>query len=296
MMLVHQVTLDASEKKRMHFVVRVSAGRQSVRTDAHCNGVFQQPLHIEIEQGIRSINVELLDEQKMRKPKVLATLEFDVLQDILGGDQQAEVQYAMQEKAKGVSRAKVMLSMVMHNEDSPLASINQDGAQLDVLMNAHMSKAQQRAGASGEHCEIETLKLAGSGPVENFEKMGKTQAVYIGIAGPPESRKWHLGIWHCEKDMLDKKPPLHDVDLLKVESVVPDPSRHHVFVINYFDSDRLRKAVTLRRVDRARDVWVEILHLIVQKAREEKKRQKMRASQSPTPAKKSMGFKDVFGL
>lgn len=294
MMLVHKVTMDGTDKKRMHLVVKVKAGGHVVKTDAHCNGVFQQPLNITVEQGTRNITLELLDQRELRKPKLLATLEFNVLRDILQADLGQEVQYDMKEDRKsGVSGARAELTMVLSNESerSPIASLMGQGeGDVNILLQQQLAKAQKASEkATGVTSEVETLKVAGSGPLEIFEKLGKTKTVYCVVAGPPESRRWKLCFWNNEKECASQKAPIFEIELLKVESITPDPSRHHVFIINYFDDNRLRKSMGFRRVDRARDVWVELLHLLVQKARATKAESKLKATKTDR-SQKSAGL------
>ena len=62
--------------------------------------------------------------------------------------------------------------------------------------------------------------------------------------------------------------------MLKVQSVQADPTRTNVFVVNYFDEHRVGQRLTFRRIDRARDVWVEMLQLVITKAHASRKAMK----------------------
>merc|ERR1719316_2522602 len=78
MMLVHEATFERKEAKLTQ-VVRVKAGLHSVRTDPNSNGIFQQPLHITVEQGTEQIIVDLMDTHD----QVLATMSLDTVEHIL---------------------------------------------------------------------------------------------------------------------------------------------------------------------------------------------------------------------
>merc|ERR1719310_1305131 len=89
--------------------------------------------------------------------------------------------------------------------------------------------------------------------------------------GPPVSRRWALAIWKSKHDFENKKRASQEMELLKIQSVQPDPTRNHVFVINYYDDSRVRQVCTFRRVDRDRDAWVELLRRLVTAAHEARK-------------------------
>merc|ERR1719316_1219782 len=78
MMLVHEAMFERKEVK-LTTVVRVTAGLHSVRTDPNSNGIFQQPLHITVEQGTDQVVVDLMNMQGA----TLATLTLDVVDQIL---------------------------------------------------------------------------------------------------------------------------------------------------------------------------------------------------------------------
>lgn len=270
MILVHEALFERKEAK-LTTVVRVTAGPHSVQTDPNSNGIFQQPLHIVVEQGTTNIVVDLLDGYD----RVLATLQLDTAEQILNPKAlEPEKVYNMKQKGKGLRAPKVKLTMVVSTssdmEQGLLSGVSSD---VDILVRQQLQKAKQEGKAPhGEGLsEMEVLKQACAGPLELFEGLGNTTCIYVAVLGPPTSRRWVLGIWSDKHDYDAKKYAIQEVDLLKIQSVQADPTRHHVFVINYYDESRVRQTLTFRRMDRARDVWVEILHLLVQKAHESRK-------------------------
>merc|ERR1719183_1957734 len=78
MIMVHEAMFERREAK-LTTVVRITAGSHHVRTDPNSNGIFQQPLHIFVEQGTKTITVDLMDSPD----RILATLGFDPVKDVL---------------------------------------------------------------------------------------------------------------------------------------------------------------------------------------------------------------------
>lgn len=294
MLLVHQAVFEGSTEK-METCIRVTAGSHCVKTDYSNVGMFQQPLHISVEQGTEVVVIDLIN----RRQNVLGSLTLDVMSHILGVEGPlSEVTYNMSTKCKNIIKPRVKLTMVIdHDSDvekgllAP-AGLNSD---VDILVRQQLQKAKQegtqRSSVAGEEMnELQVLKEACSGPLELFEGLGKSNAVYVAVLGPPESRRWILGIWKDKKDFMAKRPSIQEIDLLRVETVKGDPSRLHVFVINAYDATRTHKTFTFRRIDRARDVWVEILHLLVVQARAHKKARKDKAQTTALTGSKSPSF------
>lgn len=265
---VHRAIFE--HKDKLATVVRVRAGPHMVSTDPNSRGIFHQALHVTVEQGVSELEVDLCDAHG----KALATLNFDTAQHLLKPeDLKPETLFSMKQKAKGVLNPKIMLTMVVSHESDEatgLLSSSAGAGDMGMLVAQQLRKAKEQGsfeGGGDEFTEIDVLQKACEGPLEIFEGLGKTKAVYATVQGPPTSRRWLFHVWPDQKASLAGAPKF-EVNLLKVQSVQADPTRHHVFVIHYFDECRIRQTLTFRRVDRARDVWVEILLLLCRTARE----------------------------
>lgn len=277
LMLVHEAIFEHRGAK-MTTVVRVTAGLHTVRTDPNSNGIFQQPLTIFVEQGTRQIVVDLMD----TNGRVLASLCLDPQDNILTPKNMSSEQvFNMKQNNKTIRNPKMKLSMVVSTgNDAELGLVSGVRTDVDILVRQQLLKAKEvgKANNSGKSdedlSEMEVLKEACCGPLEIFEGLGKTSSVHVAIVGPPTSRRYVLGIWDDKHDFESKRKAIEEVDLLKIQSVQADPTRHHVFVVNYFDEGRVPQTLTFRRIDRARDVWVEILYLLVTRARDSLKKTK----------------------
>jgi len=206
MMLVHEAMFERKEVK-LTTVVRVTAGLHSVRTDPNSNGIFQQPLHITVEQGTNQVYVDLMD----TRGRVLATLTLETVEDILAEKKpRPEMVYPMKQRNKGVRNPKMKLTMVVSTgtdlEGGLIAGVSSD---VDILVRQQLRKAKEEGKAPhGEGLsEMEVLKQACAGPLEIFEGLGKTSSVHVAILGPPISRRYVLGIWDDKHDFDAKKHP-----------------------------------------------------------------------------------------
>jgi len=288
MMLVHQATFQCTTKK-LPTVVRISAGNHFAKTDTNSNSIFQQPLQLFVEQGNSNIIVDLMDTSN----RVLATLSLDIAKDVLGPKLHSpEHEYTMMQKNKHVKNPALKLTLVVGQEEDAETGLlpAYGGTSLDVLMQQQFAKARAEGKESGaDLSQMSVLRQVCSGPLELFEGLGKTTNVWVAVLGPPTCRRWVLGIWADKRDADAKKRPIQEVDLLKVQSIQADPDRHHVFVINCFDETRVRKCLTFRRVDRARDVWVEALHSFVGKVRDAHQVHKERRETSRTHSADTRG-------
>lgn len=295
MVLVHYALFDKTQallkKQDIKTQVKVTAGSQTVLTDPNSKSTFQQPLHVFVEQGTPEVKVELLDSSS----KVLAVLRMDIVKDILAPKSSAlEQVYHMQQKGKTVRNPKIVLTLSVHPaedlEDGSQES--QDPGSLSFLVRQQMKKAEEiikadqgNAKEEGEEAphvsETVVMKQACSGPLEIFENMGKIDEVWVAVLGPPSTRRWIMGVWN-DKNAFDRKYKARiEIDLLRIEGVQADPTRENVFMVNYVDEHKAKKRMLFRRIDRARDVWVEMLQMLVSKARNAKQAEKtMRLTQS----------------
>lgn len=282
-MLVHEAMFLTTSNAKMTTVVQVTAGAHVVRTDPNSNGVFQQPLHLTVEQGVETIVVDLLDKHS----RVLATMSLDTVAQVLEPAHQTEKLFGMKQKGKGIRNPKIKLTMVVEAagdvEQGLLSGVSTD---VNMLVQQQLAKVRQEAKAvhGVGLSDMEVLKLACSGPLEIFERLGQTSSVYVAVMGPPASKRWALGIWKDKSAFDAGAPTFKDVDLMKVQSVQSDATRNHVFIINYVDETRVRHAFTFRRTDRARDVWVDLLHRVIQSAREYRQAKKQAKFAVPSSA------------
>jgi len=248
--------------------VQVSAGAHAVKTNPNPNGIFQQPLHITVEQGTEQVVVDLLTTGNV----LLATTRIDVSQIHNEESLQPEVTYQMQQKSKGIHNPTIKLTMIVSGGDDEEKGLLEGGlagtgeSSVGILVRQQLKKAKHKQGEEGAS-EMDVLKEACTGPLELFEGLGQTQKVFVAIVRPPMSKGLAMGIWKDQRDFADRKSPVQEIALLKILSIQADPQRNHVFVVNCYDQSRVRQSLMFRRVDRNRDVWVEILHLLVMKAR-----------------------------
>lgn len=268
MVLVHEAIFEktVAAVAKLTTIVRLTAGNHVVKTESSSNSIFQQPLHVLVEQGTKKVVVDLLDGSS----RVLASLMLDPAQDIIGVKRhEGDKLYKMKIRDKRIRSPKIKLSIVVSTdpdmEQGLLSDMNSD---VDILVRQQFLKCGQ--GLS----EMEVLKQSCAGPLELFEGLGTTTNIWVAVQGPPTSRKWMLGIWSDRHSFDSKKAAFQEVDLLKIQSVQADPIRNHIFVINYYDESRVQQSMHFRRVDRARDVWVEIFHLLVQRAHDSRRAMK----------------------
>jgi len=280
MVLVHEAMYDPPNK--LATVVKVTAGEHSAKTDPNAQGMFQQPMHILVEQGTQNLLVELLD----NRGNLLATLRLGIVDHVLcSKNVQSEMVYTMKPKdARNIRNPRIKLTMVVNDGDAlEKGTLGGPVSDVDILVRQQLNKAKhekQTSSGQEEFGEMDVLKEAACGPLELFEGLGTTKKVYVAVIGPPVSRRWVLGIWDGPDDFEKHHQPKLEVDLMKIQGVKADPTRNHVFVVHCYDAQRVRMSLTFRRLDRARDVWVEILRLLVSKARESKQVAKVQRTKS----------------
>lgn len=288
MILVHEASIEHKDHK-LPMMVRVTAGTNIVSTDAVSNGIFQTPLHVHVDQGTTEIVIALLD-ARSRNGDVLATLSLDPVEYILSSQSlQPETSYPLSVKQKGVRNPSVKLTMVVvEADDADLTGGCNLGSDVDILVRQQLRKAKEQGkginGVDGDLSEMEVLKQACSGPLDMFEGLGKHRRIYVSVQGPPTSRRWVLGVWTDQTEFTSGERNFKEVDLLKIKSVQADPTRDEVFFVNYFNESKQENQLIFRRVDRARDVWVEILHIFVGKARDAKKTLRLPTKGSGSPS------------
>lgn len=292
MVLAHEAGWS-SESKFSQTMVKVTAGCHTVKTGVSPaqsgNGsslfIWQQPLHITVEQGTEQVVVELLSESGV----LLAMLKIPVSSILDEFNLQPERMYQMAQKGKGVKNPNIKLTMVVSGEDDAEKGllIGEASSDVSILVRQQLKKVKMAHQSEEGVSEMDVLKDACAGPLELWEGLGDTKTVFVAAMGPPVTRKWTLGLWKDKKHYDDKKRPVQEISLTKIQSIQADPHRNHVFFVNFYDDRKVRQALTFRRMDRNRDVWVEILHLLVMKAREASKNDKRMKTQMISSDKSS---------
>jgi hypothetical protein len=221
-----------------------------------------------IEQGTTDLVFELLS-----GGSVLATHTINIMTDVLGKARKTDEQiYRMTTKTTRISNARLKVTMSMADElelESGLASgdISDRDESTALLVEKQLRKVDVKEGLS--RAEL-TLKAC-SGPLHIFQdlnlRIGKKREIYTAVYHT--SKRCYFGIWNEKRDHDHDKDPWKRVDLLRIQSVQRDPNRNNVFVIYFFDETRVRQSLLFERIDRNRDVWVSLLHDLVENAHKE---------------------------
>jgi len=270
-MLVHEAHYDQQGEKSKSSV-RFIAGSHVVQTDANANGTFQQPLTLFVEQGTSVIKCELLD----GRDKVLAHLKFfpeaDVLHKAKNFSLPSEQVFSMKQKEKKVTNPKLRLSMAVDSDlndaETGLLSGMSMSSDTRYMVKQQLHKVLAEGGDATTTSEVDMLAHACCGPLDMFAGLGEAKTVHVGVVGPPYQRKYTFSIWESKLSMEKRDRAKSECDLMRVRSVQADPSRANVFIINYVDTDRVTKQFSFRRIDRSRDVWVEMLQLLIKNVHE----------------------------
>lgn len=275
MVIIHDVTFTSKDK--MNTLVRVSAGHHSVKTDFDSRGNFQQALSIYVEQGTQEIRMELMGGNGRT---VLACLKLDVSKDIKDAKDihTLEKVFTMKQKTKGVLNPRIKLSIATEGTDEEQAGLLSGMAmshETDMMLRQHLHKVNITSPKGpGLKSELDILAQGCAGPLDMFGSWGSKEQVWVSVDGPPEAKKYCLGVWKDRGEYEKGVKPQHEVILLKVLSVQPDPNRPEVFMLQYLDPDKVKKRLQFRRIDRARDVWVEMLQMLIKQVHDAKNKQK----------------------
>lgn len=273
-MLIHEVFYDQKLEK-VSTSVRITAGDHKVKTDNSSQGIFQQPLSVFVEQGTGEILIDLLDS----RDKVLSQLKLDPEKDLLSKqngkeDSLVEKVFIMKQKGKGVTNPKVKMTIVFDAGDEVESGLL-TGMGLSSSTEWQMKQQLKKSGGAKKGMtETQVLAQACNGPLDIFSGMGECVTVYAAVAGPPLQKKYSFSVWPTKQAFDKRQAPDEEVELLKVKSVQADPSRGNVFTVNYFDANRVVQSLSFRRIDRAREVWVEMLQLLIKKVHAENKEKK----------------------
>jgi len=285
---IHKATFTASSKNSVY--VRIRAGDHEVCTDPSSNGIFQQALSVFVEQGTQVIKFELLN----TSDSVMAELQLNVMKDILFMDSSKDKEgkesrpqsvnektFTMKQKNKNVLNPRLVLTFRLEapgdEEQALLAGINAS-SEVEWMLQQQLQKADSGKTADDKPqeqlSELALLAKGCFGPLHTFGLMGSKSQVYVGVLAPPRRKKFALHIWDNEKDFREDKPSKQEIELLRIASVSPDPNRPDIFIVTYVDKDKRSHKATFQRIDRSRDVWVELLQILVTKVHEDHKDKK----------------------
>mmetsp|Transcript_71233 Transcript_71233/g.201884 ORF Transcript_71233/g.201884 Transcript_71233/m.201884 type:complete len:345 (-) Transcript_71233:77-1111(-) len=266
--IVHQATYTTHKKHSTY--VKIHAGDHAVQTDPSNNGVYQQAVSLFVEQGTEDVKLELVS----ASDKVLGELRLNVLRDVLSGSAPSERLFPMRQRNKHVLNPRIRLTLSPGQpgaEDRALLDGMHASAETELMLQQQLAKA---TGAQEEHSEIALIAKGCSGPLEAFGALGRKRAVHVGVLGPPERKRFALHFWESQEKCEAGEQALHEIELLRVSSVVPDPQRPAIFHINYVKKDGRPHRRIFQRVDRSRDVWVELLQMLVTRVHEQHREKK----------------------
>lgn len=256
--------------------VRLTAGVHHVRTGYSSKGIFHTTMSIHVEQGTRSISLDLLSKRDMK----LATAKLpvaDILRLNIMADGPQEKVFALRPQAKAVQQTQVRLTFLkIGDQDAEAAHPLLGGKDSDTawLMARQLRKAEAEVQLMGREMrresltEIEVLMQACRGPLELFGNFGDASRKFVGVVGPPKTRRFLLCIWNEFEESSHRGNPMREIDLMRIRSVQVDPHRDIIFVVTYVDEHRLAKRVTFRIVDRPALIWQETLRTLIAKAHE----------------------------
>jgi len=274
LLVVHDVSFEYA-KQKFSTEVRVRAGEHTVQTSESANMSFQQPFSIYVEQGTKTVNVELIDKSRQR---VISVLDLDIQKDVLPSfsDPVSQKLYTMVQKNKAVINPRIRLSIEIEDSQAVEAGLlsgveeRGDEAAYDAMGTIADTPEQQRL----VNCLQGTVQLVDR-PTE--------ETVFLAVVGPPHNKRYFLTLWKDEQAFVDGESFEDRVDLLKVLSVQASRRGQHIFEVNYArESASDKRQLLFASMDRHRDEWTEPLIELIQ-ARHEAKAQK-RQSQSSQSA------------
>jgi len=260
--------------------IRITAGGQSVDTDGDAHGNFQQVLTLLVEQGTTEVEVSLLEHWCS---KVLASLTLDVEKDIFGKlekhDGPVDRTLFLKPVHANVLQPKVDISIQVdagQDDDADGLHIDMEGmsAETQVLVKMQLNTPRKTKPTT----EVEALSEAFAGPVEEVGAFGWNTKAYLGILGPPASKRHMLCTWDSKDHYKDRRTPAFEISLLRIVGVQPDPRGSKGFLVNIVKEDKSKERLQFEAVDRSRTVWVELLTLIIGRVRAERQ-----SSRSGTP-------------
>lgn len=285
--LVHEVMCGKATD--FYGAIRIRAGDQVVQTDESKTGRFQNAVSILVEQGTEFLEIEFIDTYNN---KVMALLKLEANQVHNPKESIHQKTYIMKQKGKGIVNPRIKISVI--NESDEEASLFEGmGAQSMAMSNetrvllAKTAKSKDE-GEDAPKSELEMLCKVCAGPVETFGSWGGVSSKYLNVVGPPQQKKYELCVWDSLSD--SQKPgatPTKQVPMLRITGVNADPTQGDIFRIQYVDNEKVPKRLVIRRVDRSRDAWTELIQSIVTLVREQKSDKRQKRMSGSTERKKS---------
>jgi len=293
--MIHEMAF-VSQDPSLVTRVRLTAGDQQATTDKITGKFVGQALEMSIEQGAEVLTIDITDAYGS---KVLASLDMNIVEDIIKAEDIRERTYPMHDKRKTLKHPRIKLTMRQANgysdeETGILSQIGVSDGATGEMVRHHLQNVQHdliasqppAEGGDGDEAEGDPaqppprlsegqlLAQACRGNLEKVGAWGAKDPVYVAVKGPPAVNKLCLGVWRSEKSFEKNEQETLMIDLLRVVSVQVHPSYDEAFVVNYVPSPNEKKQLTLLRVDRPREVWVETLSLLIKLARDKKEASK----------------------
>jgi len=278
LVLVHEAAYTS--KSKIDVFIRIRAGDHLVETASSPQGIFQQAVCIFIPQGTDFIILDLMNSSK----KVLAELKLPIVKDVLDLSKGkpfhiVEKNFVMKGRSKSILNPKLKLSFSQDfsgdEETALLAGLNAS-SETEFMLQQQIQKVvdEGEGNSEGKLSELDVLIKSCAGPLEKFGTFGYKEKIYAAVVGPPSCPKYAFQWWGSKDEMDANRQPKDSIELLRITSVIPDPDRVEVLVINYLDHHKVKRKVAFNRLDRSREVWVELLQLVVTKVREERDKKK----------------------
>lgn len=265
--------------------VRITAGDEVHETQHSTDGNYRESCELYVAQGTEVILVELCDSWGYTK----ATLPLDPIADLRLDSQDCgfEKQTVAMDDVEGsedVTRARIQMAFYGESfaDDTRFAHILEHVQEEDRVLVEQQLLMTYKANygsldpESGGPTEFELATKTCSGPVKIYGGWGSTREVYIAVLGPPRSADWVLGVWPDQESFEKGRDAQEKINLLRVLSVQAEPTRKDVFVVNFMVTRTQKQRLVMERIDRSRDVWVDMIKVVVNYVHERRARRQRR--------------------
>jgi len=260
--------------------VRVKAGRYEDETKEKEKLNFNERCCLHVEQGTEYLDIDLVES---RGKVVLAQLRIDPVKELLDSKGTLGVlkTFKMKQKCKGLLNPRIKLTFLLEgadmDDDSGLIEDLDLGQETAIILRSHMARMAEAGQDVDSLSKLELACNGTKGPLDQFKAWGARERVWLRVRMPaPSEKKYWLEIYHDEGE-VDRKPPAVQMDLMRVQSVQPDPGRDEVFIINYIDHQKAARRLTFASVHQGRNAWVELLTNTITLVREEKDARRKKA-------------------